>query len=90
LTCLDAITGKPVYETQRLTGLGTIYSSMIAANGHVYITSKNGTTLVLKDGETFDIAATNKLDDFFSASPVALGNSLFLRGAKNLYCISAN
>lgn len=90
LTCLDARTGKPVYDTQRLSGLGTIYSSMIAANGHIYITSKNGTTLVLKDGESFEVASANKLDDFFSASPIAVGNELYLRGSKYLYCISAN
>ena len=28
------------------------------------------------------------LDDSFYASPVILGNSLFLRGVKSLYCVS--
>ena len=42
----------------------------------------------LEDSETFEIVATNKLDDKIDASPVALGGDLFIRGHKYLYCIS--
>ena len=41
------------------------------------------------EGDTVEVLATNKLDDVFDASPVAVGKQLFLRGEKFLYCIEA-
>ena len=43
---------------------------------------------MVKHGEDFELLAQNTLDDSFYASPVILGNSLFLRGVKSLYCVS--
>jgi outer membrane protein assembly factor BamB len=43
---------------------------------------------VVKSGENFEVIAQNTLDDNFYASPVILGNDLFLRGDKALYCIA--
>jgi hypothetical protein len=43
---------------------------------------------VVKAGPEFSILAKNTLDDTFEASPVIVGNDLFLRGIKYLYCIS--
>lgn len=88
LTCLDAQSGKPVFTKQRLSGLDTIYASLIGAGGHVYIAGRNGTTLVLKDGPTLDVVATNKLDDEFDASLAAVDGDLYLRGSSHLYCIA--
>lgn len=88
LTCLDAPKGKPVFTKQRLAGIDSIYASILGAAGHVYIVGRNGTTLVLKDGDALEVVATNKLDDGFDASPAAVGNELFLRGSKHLYCIA--
>ena len=88
LSCLHAHTGEFHFQDQRLTGLRTIYSSPIAANGHLYITDREGTTLVLKDAPTYEVVATNKLSDGIDASPVMIGRELFLRGHGFLYCIA--
>jgi hypothetical protein len=45
---------------------------------------------VLAAGPKLEVLATNKLDDGFDASPVAVGNELYLRGRKHLYRISAD
>jgi hypothetical protein len=45
---------------------------------------------VLKPGRELKILATNQLDEGFDASPVALGDDLFLRGEQHLYCIRKN
>ena len=87
LTCLDAATGKPLIDRERLPGVSTFYASPIAAAGRLYLVDRNGTTLVLKQADKLDVLATNKLDDPIDASPVAVGRQLFLRGAKYLYCI---
>ena len=60
----------------------------LGAAGRVYVTSREGVTLVLKHGPTLEVPATNRLDDPFSASPIAVGGHLFLRGERHLYCIS--
>ena len=88
LTAVDATTGSPVIETQRLADLsGSIYASPVAAAGHVYITARNGTTLVIEHGTEPDPVAVNKLDDPIDASAAITGDHLFLRGQKHLYCI---
>jgi outer membrane protein assembly factor BamB len=71
-----------------LPGVRGIYASPLAANGLLYVVGREGTTLVLKDQPTFEVVATNKLNDKIDASPVMLGKELYLRGHEYLYCIS--
>ncbi len=88
LSCYNARTGEPLYERERLDAIDGIYSSLVGANGHVYVVGRNGATCVIKQGKSLNIVATNRLDDDFSASPAIVGNQLFLRGKKHLYCIA--
>ena len=89
LNCLNAETGQLFYGPQRLEGLENLYGSPVAAAGRVYITSREGATIVLADSESFEVLATSQLDDQFDASPVLTGKKLLLRGRKHLYCIEA-
>jgi outer membrane protein assembly factor BamB len=86
LNCLEALTGKVVYEGQR-TEPGTYSSSPLLADGKIYCVSEEGTTTVVKAGPAFEILAVNKLDSHTLASPVAVGNQIFIRTADYLYCI---
>lgn len=88
LSIFDVKSGKALVDAERLPGLGGIYASPVAAGGKVYIASQNGATLVLKDSDKVEVLATNTLDDRFDASPAIVGNTILLRGAKNLYCIA--
>ena len=87
LTILDAKTGKPILAGERLPNARQFYASPIAAAGRLYFVDRTGTTLVLKAGDTLEVLATNKLNDPIDASPVAVGQTLFLRGEKFLYAI---
>jgi outer membrane protein assembly factor BamB len=89
LTCLDAKTGKALFDKERLPGLKTLYASPVGAAGRVYVVDRDGTTLVLKKSDKLEVLATNKLNDPIDASPVVVGKQLFLRSASNLYCIEA-
>ncbi|MGH9629433.1 MAG: PQQ-binding-like beta-propeller repeat protein [Bryobacteraceae bacterium] len=84
--CLDAKTGKPVYEGQRIER-GTYSSSPLLADGKLHCTNEEGTTTVLKAGPEFEVLGVNKLDSHTLASPVATGNQIFIRTADYLYCI---
>jgi outer membrane protein assembly factor BamB len=90
LTCLDAKTGKPVFERERLQGMTSFYASPVAAGGRIYLVARDGVTLVLRQSNKVEVLATNRLEDSIDGSPAVVGRQLFLRGHKYLYCIEAN
>jgi outer membrane protein assembly factor BamB len=89
LSAYDATTGKPHYQLQRLEGLPNVFSSPVGASGRVYITGREGTTLVIKQGPAYEVVARNTLDDGFDASPALVDRDLYLRGYRYLYCLTA-
>jgi outer membrane protein assembly factor BamB len=88
LSCFNAKTGEPFYARQRLESVPNVYSSPVGAAGRVYLVGREGTTLVIKNGTSFEVLATNKLDDGIDASPALVDHELYLRGRKFLYCIA--
>jgi len=87
LSAFGAKTGEQFYGPQRLEGLDGIYSSPVGASGRVYISDREGNTLVIRHGRQFEILATNTLDDGFDASPAIVDDQIYMRGHENLYCI---
>lgn len=88
LTSVKAEDGSEVIESERLSIRGGVYSSIGAANDHIYIVSREGDTAVLKHGDDLEIVAENRLNQPIDASPVFIGNKLLLRGANTLFCIA--
>ena len=88
LSCFNAKSGSALYEAQRLEGMPNVYASPVGAAGRVYLTGRNGVSLVLKDADQLEVLATNRLDEKIDASPVAVDQELFLRGQEYLYCIT--
>jgi len=88
LTCVDAQTGKQLYGATRVPGLNTIYASPVAAGGHVFLTDRDGTTVVIKDSGTFQVVATNSVGETVDATPAPVDNQLFIRGEQHLFCIA--
>jgi hypothetical protein len=85
----DAKTGKPQYQLQRLDGLSEVFASPVGASGRVYITGRDGTTVVLRNGGLFEVLAKNALDDGFDASPALVDNEMYMRGYRYLYSLGA-
>jgi hypothetical protein len=56
----------------------------------VYIVGREGGSVVLDGGSELKVLASNKLEDGFDASPVAVGDELYLRGMRYLYRISTD
>ncbi len=73
-------------------GFGALdYASPVAADGKVYYVQSDGTTYVIRAGDTFDLLATNKVTDdteSFGGSPAISDGKIFLRSDKHLYCIA--
>jgi outer membrane protein assembly factor BamB len=87
LTILDAKSGKPLVEQERLPSVRSFYASPVAAAGRIYFVDQSGTTLVFKDSDKLELLATNRLNDAIDASPAVAGKQLFLRSHTKLYCI---
>ena len=85
LTCLDAETGQARW-TERLGG--AFSSSPIYGDGKLYFSSEEGVTTVVRPGPSFEKLAENLLDGTIMASPVASGDSIYLRTDRALYRIS--
>lgn len=87
LICLEAKTGKQVYE--KLLKQERYRASPIYADGKIYTIGRDsGTISVVKAGPKFELLATNQFADDFTASPAVSNGRIYLRGFKSLYAIS--
>ena len=90
LSRLDPLTGQPRGEPLRLDGIRDfIFSSPVGAAGRIYVTGRDGNTVVLRHDRENATLAVNHLDDSFSASAALAEGELYLRGEHFLYCLAA-
>jgi outer membrane protein assembly factor BamB len=90
MTCLDAKTGKPVFEAERVKGGARYYASPVAANGHIYIASLEGVVAVVAaGGDEPDVVHSVKLPDGVRATPALAHDTLYVRSDKHLYAFAA-
>ncbi len=90
LSCVNPLTGEAYYTASRIPGLSTLYASPVAANGHVFITGRSGTTVVIKDSKTLEIVSSNSVGEGVDATPALIDDEIFIRGEAHLFCIEAN
>jgi hypothetical protein len=89
LSRLEPLTGKPRGSPLRLEGINDfIFASPVGAAGRIYVTSRDGVTVVLRHDKENAALAVNKLEDSFSASAALVGREFYLRGERFLYCIA--
>jgi outer membrane protein assembly factor BamB len=79
--------GAAVLNRTRLSHISNVYASPVGADGRIYLAGRNGTTHVLQRTDELKVLAQNNLDDSIDASSALVGNQVFLRGSKFLYCI---
>jgi outer membrane protein assembly factor BamB len=90
MTCLDAKTGKPIFEGERVSRAGPqTHASPVAANGHLYLAALDGTIAVVAAGEDApDVVHTVKLPEAVRATPAIAHNTLYVRSDKFLYAFT--
>lgn len=87
LSCLDPKTGEKKWSGN-LGVRDTIWSSPTGADGKIYLLSERGTVIIADAGESFKILGTIAMgEEPCRSSVVASQGQLFIRTAKNLYCI---
>ena len=88
ISCLDAATGRPFYEQRRLPRPYNFKASPVGANGKIYLATEEGDVVVIRQGDAFEVLATNTLrDQSFIASPVVVDGALYLRSRTHLFRI---
>ena len=84
-SCYKATDGTQHYKT-RLPGILNFSASPVGANDRIYLNSEDGKTVVVQRGKEFKLLIVNELEDELYASPVIVGNAIYLRGKNHLYC----
>ena len=90
LACLNAGTGKTQWK-RRLEG--SFSASPLVAGNHLYCCNEQGTTFVVKLGESAadgsgEVVAENTLNEGQFASPIISGDRLYLRTVNGLHCVT--
>jgi outer membrane protein assembly factor BamB len=84
--CFEVKTGKEIWNAADRPGEGA-WGSMVHGDGKLYVTSRNGTTLVFAASPKYNLLATNRLGEHTDASIAISGGDLFIRTYKHLWCI---
>lgn len=82
--CLDARSGEILWK-ERLKG--RYFSSVVSAAGKVFFTNESGLTTVVAADRQFRELAKNSLGESVYASVAPVGDRLFVRTVRHLYCI---
>ena len=88
--CADLKTGGTVWE-ERLKGSGargSSWSSVLLADGKIYVPNQGGDVFVLRAAPKFEVLATNSVNESTNASLAASDGQLFLRTDKSLWCFA--
>jgi outer membrane protein assembly factor BamB len=88
--CIQLKTGKAVWE-ERLRGTGSrnsSWSSMLLADGRIYVLNQSGDVFVLRASPKFEVLATNSIGEPSNASLAASNGELFLRTDNSLWCFA--
>jgi outer membrane protein assembly factor BamB len=84
VTCLDALTGEPVWK-EKLAG--NFNSSPVYAGGHIYFFNVKGDCTIIKPGDSFQKVAENSIGETVKAVPAFVRGKMVLRTDKSLYLI---
>jgi outer membrane protein assembly factor BamB len=83
--CLDLKTGKDSWAKARTTS--STWASLVAADGRLYVTNRDGETLVIAAKPEFELLAKNRLEEPVYGSIGVSNGELFIRSYKHLWCI---
>ena len=88
--CLDLKNGNTIWE-ERLKGpgvRGSSWSSMLLADGKIYVPNQSGDVFVLRASPKFEVLATNSVSEATNATLAASDGELFMRTDKGLWCFA--
>ena len=78
LSAYDAKTGARIYQNRVGPGANGFSASPVAAGGRIYLASEDGAVFVVQAGRTFELLATNPMNEILMATPAISGDMLML------------
>lgn len=89
VSCLDAETGKTLWESALPKSANIFYASLLMAGDTLYATREDGVVFAAKITSTgLSDIVENQLQEGIIASPIAVNNKLLLRGDEHLFCFA--
>ena len=86
LNVLDASNGQTIYKKRLNLGREPVWASLCVAGNYLYVSSRDGTTLVIETGGRYKELSRNTLE-YFISTPVFHENRMYVRTSERLYCI---
>lgn len=87
VTCLDAATGKVIYEGGRFPTRGRFTASPVAVGDKILLISQDGDAAFIAAGPEFVVLAQSSLDEPVYATPAIVGDRVYVRGERHLFAI---
>jgi outer membrane protein assembly factor BamB len=85
-SCLDLKTGEPGWQERLFSE--NVKVSPVIGDGKVYFLSGQGNCTVVKAATTFEVLATNQLNQATLSTPAISHGELFIRTRGFLYCVA--
>lgn len=89
LACIAVDSGKVIWKERIAKGRAAYSASPILTEDRIYVTREDGTTFVLARGDSYELLATNEIDEYTLASPVLIDGKILLKTYEHLYCIGS-
>lgn len=90
--CLRASDGEQMFR-ERLPTRARVYASIVTDGQHLFLTTRDMGTLVLKASPEYQEVGVNVLGvegEMFNATPAIVGDRLLIRSETTLYCVQAS
>lgn len=87
LTCLDADTGKIVYEGGRMPVAQRFSASPVAFDGKFLMSGNDGDVFVIQAGPEFEVLSVNSMGEGIWASPAIANGRIYIRTLDHLWAI---
>lgn len=87
ITCFEAATGTIVWSETLPRNRHNYSASPVIVNDRLYATREDGTTFVLKLGDSPELIAENALREYTYATPAFADGHIYLRTSDWLFCI---
>jgi len=90
VTCLDADTGKPVFDRERLPDRSEYYVSPVGASGFILIGTEAGTLFVIDaTSDELKVIHSANFDEALFATPAVLDGRVYLRSTSTVWAFGS-
>jgi outer membrane protein assembly factor BamB len=87
MACIDARTGRLVWQQRLPSAGGDYYASPVAVDGRLYVVSEEGRVTAVAAKPTFEVLGSSDLAERTLASPAISQGQMFIRTDSHLWAI---